>query len=101
MMEALLIPDNLDCHRLASTVVATLENLTKGAFSEGIYHFITVCEVVMVYDEVISALIIIPMIIRGVIQGRQFLLALSTNIINRSTVQNLFPLIFREVLGLT
>lgn len=63
MMKTLFVPNYLDCHRFPCTVVATMQNLTKRAFSQGIYYLVAICQVVMINDEIVPSLIIITMVV--------------------------------------
>lgn len=76
MMKAFFVANNFDRHGVTCTVISALENLAKGAFSKGVNHLVSVREVIMIDNQVISTIIIIAMIIGRVIKRCHFLLAL-------------------------
>lgn len=58
-METLLVPDNLDGNVLACLVVVALGDLTKRTLAEHVQDLITVHQMVVVHNQVVSTFIII------------------------------------------
>lgn len=94
MMKSFLVSYNLDRNRFSSAMVPAIENLTKGSLPEGINDLVTICQMVMVDHEIIATLIVISVVVVGVLQNCQFLLAVSTDAIDRRIIQNFLPLKF-------
>lgn len=64
MMEPLLVSNNLYRNGLSCGMISAAQHLTKGAFSETARDLVTVTEMIMVDDEIVTAVIIIPVIVR-------------------------------------
>ena len=100
MVEALLVANDLDSDRLARAVVATMQNLPKGTFTQRIHDFIPEGQVIMHDDLIVASLVIISVIVRRIIQGRRVLRTVAAEVVHRGVIQDLLALIFRKVLYL-
>jgi hypothetical protein len=58
-METLLVPDNLDGNILPSLVVVALGDLAERTLAEHVQNLVTVHQMVMVHNQIVSPLIII------------------------------------------
>jgi hypothetical protein len=92
-MEPLLVTDNLDSNRLSSGMIPTIEHLPKRPFSKRVHDFITVSEMIMVDNQIISPFIIISIVVCRVIQRSGLLPARCAITIDRWIVEHLLPLI--------
>lgn len=93
VVEALLVANDFNGHRLPSAVVSTVQDLTERTLSKRVNHFVTVCEMVMRHDEVVAALIVISVIVRRIFGCCRFFLALRADAVYRWVVQNFLPFI--------
>jgi hypothetical protein len=100
VMEPLLVADNLDGDKFTGCVVTTLEHLTKRAFAERADDFIAVRQMIVVDDEVVTSVVIVPMIVGGVVQCRVLLLATGAEEIHLFEIENLLALVLGKVLDL-
>lgn len=101
MMEPLLVTNDLNGNRLPSTVIPTVQDLTERAFTKGVDDLVTVRQMVTSHNQVVTSLVVIPMVIRRVLQGGMMLLAVSTNIIYGLILLDFLGLVFGEIPGLT
>lgn len=78
-MEALLVPDDLDSHREASSMIPAMKHLPERPLAKGADHLVTISKMIAVNDEIVAPLVIIAMIVRWVVSGGGLLLAASAN----------------------
>ena len=64
MVEPLLVADDLDRDRLASAVIPTVKDLTEGTLPKCIYDLITVCQMIVNDDLIITAVIVVAVVVR-------------------------------------
>lgn len=50
MVEPFLIANDLNGHKLAGAMIAAFEHLPEGAFAQGAHDFVTIRQVVVVYN---------------------------------------------------
>ena len=99
VVEALLIPDNLDSHHLARAMVATREHLSERALPERIDNLVPIREVIAVHNKVIPTIIVITKVIRRPVRMRRLLPAAAEEI--RSVVlENLLLLVLTQLAAL-
>jgi len=101
MMEPLLVPNNLYRDGLSSGMISAAQYLAKGTFSEAVYDLVTVTEMIMVDDEIVTAVIVIPVIVRRPVRMGRFLLATSPNVKYGWVIKDLLPLVLGQMLSLT
>lgn len=82
-------------------MIPTIQYLSERAFTKGIDNFVTVCEMIVIDNEIISALVIIAVIVRRVIKNGRLLFASCPDAIYRGVIEDLFAFIIGEVLDLT
>ena len=51
-------------------------------------------------DLIITAVIVVAVVVRGVLQSSRFFLAPSTDVVDGWVLENLFALVFRQILDL-
>ena len=100
LMETLLVADDLDGHKRSGLVIHATHNLTKAAFTQHINHLIPIRQMVAKHNVVVPSVVVVPVIVRGVVQNRRLLLALGTNAVHIRVVQDFFALILGQVLAL-
>jgi hypothetical protein len=81
-------------------MISTVQDLSKGAFSERVDNLVAVCQVIMIDNKIIAPIIIVSVVISGVLNSSRLLLATSADTVNGSVVKDLFLLIAWEVLSL-
>src|SRR5258708_1556643 len=99
-MEPLLVTNNLDSNRLPSSMIPTIEHLTKRSFSEGVHDFIAVSKVIMVDNQIIPPFIVISVVICRVVQCCRLLSATCAITIDRWIVEHFLLLILGKGLCL-
>ena len=95
MMETLFVSNYLDGDRFTRTMIFALKHLAERPFSECVYDFVSVCQVIMVYHLIVASIVIVTIIIRRYVTSRQFLLGPVANVINRRIIQNFLALVIR------
>jgi hypothetical protein len=81
-------------------MVSTMQNLTKGTLAQCINNLIPIREMVPRDNEIVTALVIIPMVIMCIIERGHFLPAALAEEIDIRILQDLLSLELREVLVL-
>lgn len=99
-MKAFLVADDLDSDGFTSAVIATVEHLTKGALAQGVYDLIAISQVVVIDDQIVASLVVVPKVVRRFVRVRGLLLAIRANIIHRWEIQNFLPLVIRQLMTL-
>ena len=97
MMETLLVPYNLDSYGLAGAMVAAVEHLSEGAFTQRIYDLVTIREVVVIDDLVVPALVVVAVVVRVVVRCRHLFVAARPDVVYRLEIEDLLALILGEV----
>lgn len=87
-MEALLVTNDLDSHRLASAMAPTVKNVPEETLPEDAGDLVAVGEMVARDDLVIAMLIVAS------------LLTVSAVVVGRAAVEDLQALVTREIRGL-
>ena len=99
MVEALLIPDNLDSHHLARAMISTRQHLSERALPERIDNLVPIREVIAVHNKVIPTIIVITKVIRRPVRMRRLLPAAAEEI--RSVVlEDLLLLVLTQLAAL-
>jgi hypothetical protein len=100
-MEPFLVPNNLYRDRLSCGMISTAQYLAEGTFPEAVHNLVTVTEMITVDDEIVTAVIVIPVIVRRPVRMGRFLLATSPNVIYGRVIKDLLPLVLGQMLSLT
>ena len=58
-MESFLVPDDLDGHRFSGTMITAVKHLSERTFAKSVYDLITVCEVIMIDDQIVTTVVIV------------------------------------------
>lgn len=93
MVETLLVADNLDSDRFARLVVSALNDLPERALAKDPNDFVSIREVIVRNNQVITPLIIVSVIVERHVCPRRILLTLGTPVVNFRKVENLLALI--------
>lgn len=99
MVETLFVSDYLDRDRFTSAVISTMQNLSERSFSQRVVNFISVCQVIVRYDLIISSVIIVTVVIRGIFPDGQFLFVLVANVVDHWVIKNFLTLVISEMLS--
>ena len=99
-MKPLLIPYDLDRHRLARAMISAVQYLTEGSFAKSVNNLITVRKMIPEDNKVVATLIVISVVVSGVLQSGGLLVALSTNEVDRWVFEDFLAFIFGEVIHL-
>jgi hypothetical protein len=94
MMEAFLIPNNLDSHGFTSSMITTIQDLSEGSFAKRIDDLVTICKVIMMNHLIVSSVVIVPEIVSRIINSSEFLGTPGADTINRGIVQDFLAFIF-------
>jgi hypothetical protein len=81
-------------------MVAAPEDLAVGAPAQGAEDLVPVREVVVLDDEIVAAVVVVAMIFRGIGYSRGLLLAAGADEVDVFIVEDLLPLVVREVCDL-
>lgn len=101
MMETLLVPNNLNGHRMPSAMIATVQHLSERAFTKGIDDLVTIVKVVPNDNLVVASVVVISVVVSRDIESGVMLLAGSAEVVHRGVILNLLLFVLREILGLT
>lgn len=63
-MEALLVPDDLNRYELTCLVVVTFQSLTETTLAKELKYFISVSQMVLEHNLVVSPVVIIAIVVR-------------------------------------
>ena len=95
-METLLVPDDLDRHRLPGAVITAMKHLSEGALTQGVDDLVTVSQVVAVDNLVVSPLVVVAVVVGRVIGCCHLFLAPGANVVYRFVVQDLLALVLGQ-----
>jgi hypothetical protein len=101
MMEPFLVSDDLNGNRFTSTVISTVQNLTKGSLPERINHFVSIGQVIAIDDKIVAPIIIIAVIVCGIVTSSKFLVTPGPDVVHSRKLENFFAFIIGEVDSLT
>ncbi len=99
MMKTLFVPDYLDCHGLSRTMVAAMQNLTEGAFPQGIHYLVTIRQVITMNDEIVSPVIIIAMVVCWIVEQSLIFETIIADVIYGWIIKYFLAFVIRKVLG--
>lgn len=97
VVEALLVPDDLDRDHLARLVVAALEDLAEGTLAKDVDDLVTEPDVVVGDKEVVAALVVEAKVVRRVVLGRHLLVAVRADKVDLVVLSDLLLLVFGQV----
>ena len=97
MVEALLIPDDLDSYHLTRLMISASQDLTERTFSKRIDDFIAEHDVVSLHYEVIASLVIVAVVVCAVFFGGKVLLAALANEVDVLVLLDLLQLVLRQI----
>ena len=100
MVEPLLVADDLDRNRLTSLMVPAIQDLTKRTLAERIHDLITVSKMIVVDNEVVPTVVIVPKVVGREVRMSLFLLTACTDTVHLRIVEALFALVGRQELCL-
>lgn len=100
MVEPLLVSNDLHRDGLPSAVIPTVQDLTERALAQVANDLVSVCQVVTHDDLIVTPLVIIPKVVRGVIRRRPLLPALRSDAVDRRVIQDFLALILGQSLSL-
>ena len=78
-------------------MVATMENLSERALPKRINDLVSVSQVIMIMNYVVSSIIIIAIIIRRVVTSCGLLVVLVAEKVHRRVIKDLFSLVIGQV----
>ena len=100
MVETFLVPDDLYSDRLASTMVATAQDLAKGTLPKCVHHLVSECQMIMGNNLIIAAFVVIAVIVYGILRCSLLFFASRSDEVYHLIVKD-FPLfVGGKVLGL-
>lgn len=73
MMEPLLVPDDLHRHRASGTMISTLQNLTERSLPEQSDDLVSIGEMIVFHNEVISSLVVVSVVVGRFLPRRSLL----------------------------
>jgi hypothetical protein len=100
MMEPLPVPDNLDRHKLAGSMIAAAKHLSKRSFAKSADNFIPVGQMVMFDNKIVASIIVIAMIVGGICYSGSLLLTTGSDEIHRRVSLDFLAFVVRQVLRL-
>ena len=77
-----------------------MQYLSERAFPQGVDDLVLVCKMVVINDEIVASVVVVPVVVSGVVQHRRFLLAFRTDAIDSGEIEDFFTFIFGEILVL-
>lgn len=93
MVKPLLVADDLDRNRLTSLMVPAIQDLTERALAKRIHDLIAVSKVIVVDNEVVAALVVVPKVVGREIWMGLLLQAACTDAVYLRIVEALFALV--------
>lgn len=93
MVEPLLVADDLDRNRLASLMVPAIQDLTERALAKRIHDLIAVSKVIIVNNEVVATLVVVPKVVGRKVRMSLLLLAACTDAVHLRIVETLLALV--------
>ncbi len=101
MMEPFLVSDDLNGHRFTSTVISTMQNLTKRSLPERVNHFVPIGQVIVIDDKVVTSIIIIAVVICRIVTSSRLLVTPGPDVVHTRKLKNLFAFVIGEIDCLT
>ena len=90
MMESLLIPDDLDRDRTSRTMISTLQNLTKRPFPQQSDDLVSIREMIVLDNEVISSLVVVAVVVGRFLPRRSLLGGVLADVVDGRVVDDFF-----------
>ena len=96
-MEPLAVANDLDGDHLARLVVPALKNLAKRPFAEDVDDLVAEAQMVVIYDQVVTSVIVVPVVVRRAVPCCGFLGTFGPDVVDFRVIEYLAPLVVGQV----
>lgn len=100
MVEALLVPDDLDSDHIASLMISAPEHLAERAFAERIDYLEAEHDVIALNDQIVAALVVVTEVVGRVFASCHLLLAPFADVVDGLMFKELFALVVRQMVSI-